>query len=723
MGTGGPKGYIDDELPDYVMIMVANKRSKSQMIEDLKLFLESNAEDFVVWLYQVLERLQQVTLPVANINKNKRKTGTSTTVPTKKEKKDRKKDKKKSKYSTTTPDIEKRTAPIASITDVLAEQMIKKAKESLENTEKVTKEEVKGENKASTSGNEFDIPTIAEMSETSKSTREKDLQELEELQKKINRAKRQLRAIDSDKESEDEDFLNLKDDDSQVGFEEEESTVLEKEKENVRRRSPIIFDKKSESDKDASTSKTKSNAQVENKKTQLKPSVQERVKAPEIRDEKRVEKRINKISLSAVRRAEKEIYVTGSYKKLEEERKSKKLSVVDDKNREKDRSHEKVDSSKPTKLKRRKIESRVYVARNVQPEADDEEEVDVPVNSVVKIKPRTTIPVHKQACKNLLLRAVAEAQKSTALASSRTKSCASSLVSKPPSKKYEQTKTIKSNIIIQIPSDISNSLNTSESDEYIPEPTNSSTHDTKDMVYIPRSINLRHRIDIRDQISDKDSRTQFVVTLDGRYENNKRSTTPPLAKRRSSSQDKIVKSTKSTIITKVVNDLSTKNIKRETETPELEIESRSRKKLKVIEKEKSTKSPTPIRQSRSTREKSSSLGRPASPKAKSSSKRSYDATKPTVSRLIIKTTDTTDDEKDLDKSFSPPKEKRQMRSKFSPIKFDLDREIEIHHRSSDALNKYDNIPPRKLLLFYYIINKLILFSFEYNFAYFEYFQF
>lgn len=45
------------------MIMVANKRSKSQMIEDLKLFLGSNTEVFVIWLHQVLEKLQEVTLP------------------------------------------------------------------------------------------------------------------------------------------------------------------------------------------------------------------------------------------------------------------------------------------------------------------------------------------------------------------------------------------------------------------------------------------------------------------------------------------------------------------------------------------------------------------------------------------------------------------------------------------------------------------------------------
>lgn len=42
LGNASSTGYIDDELPDYVMIMVANKRPKQQMLVDLNLFLGSN---------------------------------------------------------------------------------------------------------------------------------------------------------------------------------------------------------------------------------------------------------------------------------------------------------------------------------------------------------------------------------------------------------------------------------------------------------------------------------------------------------------------------------------------------------------------------------------------------------------------------------------------------------------------------------------------------------
>lgn len=47
LGTGSQTGYIDDELPDYVMIMVANKRSKDQMTTDLNLFLGSNTGEIL----------------------------------------------------------------------------------------------------------------------------------------------------------------------------------------------------------------------------------------------------------------------------------------------------------------------------------------------------------------------------------------------------------------------------------------------------------------------------------------------------------------------------------------------------------------------------------------------------------------------------------------------------------------------------------------------------
>jgi len=56
------EAYVDDELPDYIMVMVANNRTKEQMEEDLGLFLNNNTAAFTNWLHAVLEKLKKVTL-------------------------------------------------------------------------------------------------------------------------------------------------------------------------------------------------------------------------------------------------------------------------------------------------------------------------------------------------------------------------------------------------------------------------------------------------------------------------------------------------------------------------------------------------------------------------------------------------------------------------------------------------------------------------------------
>jgi hypothetical protein len=40
---------IDDELPDYIMVMIANKKTEKQMSNDLSLFLSHNTEKFTSW--------------------------------------------------------------------------------------------------------------------------------------------------------------------------------------------------------------------------------------------------------------------------------------------------------------------------------------------------------------------------------------------------------------------------------------------------------------------------------------------------------------------------------------------------------------------------------------------------------------------------------------------------------------------------------------------------
>ncbi|XP_075187172.1 zinc finger CCCH domain-containing protein 14 isoform X2 [Anomaloglossus baeobatrachus] len=52
---------LDEELPDYIMVMVANKKSQDQMTDDLSLFLGNNTARFTTWLQGVLDKLRSVT--------------------------------------------------------------------------------------------------------------------------------------------------------------------------------------------------------------------------------------------------------------------------------------------------------------------------------------------------------------------------------------------------------------------------------------------------------------------------------------------------------------------------------------------------------------------------------------------------------------------------------------------------------------------------------------
>uniref|UniRef100_A0AC35FEB8 Zinc finger CCCH domain-containing protein 14 n=1 Tax=Panagrolaimus sp. PS1159 TaxID=55785 RepID=A0AC35FEB8_9BILA len=50
---------VDDELPDYIMIMIANKKDKPKMKNDLMLFLNDNTDPFVDWLFDFFEKVNK----------------------------------------------------------------------------------------------------------------------------------------------------------------------------------------------------------------------------------------------------------------------------------------------------------------------------------------------------------------------------------------------------------------------------------------------------------------------------------------------------------------------------------------------------------------------------------------------------------------------------------------------------------------------------------------
>ncbi|XP_034238752.1 zinc finger CCCH domain-containing protein 14 [Thrips palmi] len=89
--------YVDDELPDYIMVMVANKRSRQQMEDDLQLFLGDSTSTFTAWLHTVLNKLQQVTVNNTELKKGSEKKRPSIDDEKKDKRKKLKKEKDKEK--------------------------------------------------------------------------------------------------------------------------------------------------------------------------------------------------------------------------------------------------------------------------------------------------------------------------------------------------------------------------------------------------------------------------------------------------------------------------------------------------------------------------------------------------------------------------------------------------------------------------------------------------
>ncbi|XP_075976997.1 nuclear polyadenosine RNA-binding 2 isoform X2 [Anticarsia gemmatalis] len=250
--------YVDDELPDYVMVMVANKRTRAQMEDDLQLFLGDNTELFVNWLHQVLKKLQEVTVaaPALIVERDKSKERSRSKDRKSKEKKSkdkhkksdlkkakkkekeklfRKKEekkihktKKKSKHEMIRPNIppllmnmEKESEP--SITDVFAGQILKNhginldpPKEDNKPEKKPLVKEVKRpilpiiDPATIPSQSELESALLQERASVPISdSKEENIKEMNQIEAKIQGLKQKL-SEQLDSLSDDEDFLNIR---------------------------------------------------------------------------------------------------------------------------------------------------------------------------------------------------------------------------------------------------------------------------------------------------------------------------------------------------------------------------------------------------------------------------------------------------------------------------------------------------------------------------------
>lgn len=473
----------------------------------------------------------------AAISKSKKRTSESGDKKDKKKKKLRRGAKEKTpenKGSSTPPHVSKPAIP--SITDVFADHLIQKAKKTFSEVDSVSvkkKEEaeknVVSDPKKKTT-DEFDIPTITEIAKNAvgEVVRRKEITELAELQKKINEAKKQLRHMTSE-ESEDEDFINLKADGEELENDNSATSTSQ-----IRKRSESHLNSSRESDKPKRVPITfrgeKERAQNDKRSNEKEDRDREIVEKRPVDKEKRsVLDRLgtrsaneNIVSLSTHRRAEQQIYVP-SFRR-NEPAKSENRDKEKDRSREKTRENIPRDSRDSRDLRERvrererkrdkdfdrgrnldskkerspkppqRIGSRVIVP---PPKPDyDEDQIAVPVNSVVKVQPRPVIPKQNQASKNLLLRAMAEAQKSIAAVKPREM--------KPPVKErlqglytstYRQNKIqkkiAKSNIVIEVANlngqDVEVDENDEVDEEYCPVPTHEEVNEEEEYEYVLQS--------------------------------------------------------------------------------------------------------------------------------------------------------------------------------------------------------------------------------------------
>lgn len=403
-------------------------------------------------------------------SKAKQKTAEST-------KKDKKKDKKKKEPS---------------ITDVIAVELMEKAKKTLSDDPKLKDESATPEKSPepatppakTTSNDELNIPTISEI-KTSGNLHHKELSQLAELQSRIYEAKKKLKDLDSD----DEEIRQNLD--------------------------------------------TKPAAKPAVAVAPVKPS--------------------SVISLSAIKKAEKEIYIAPSFRKLIEKQKEqneRQGSRRDEKSdsRSRSRPDRQRKSRTRSRSRSRSRERRARRGRSRSPKKPEKPRVSVHqrigLRSVAKSPPAPPPPIKREliskaktrpilssaitarAGKNLLLRAVAEAQKSTT------------------SQLKHEVRAKRDNIVVQVGSRQERDARRIRLDEeYVPEsvtphketpyrPSKSAAAqdetDDGDVIY----LNNVDEVDLDELEKDEVVRRspQFVVTMDGvnnKYNRESHSPTPP----------------------------------------------------------------------------------------------------------------------------------------------------------------------------------------------------
>ncbi|KAJ1528891.1 hypothetical protein ONE63_007260 [Megalurothrips usitatus] len=433
--------YVDDELPDYIMVMVANKRSRQQMEDDLQLFLGDSTSAFTSWLHTVLSKLQQVTVNSSELKKGSDKKR----LPTEDHKKEKRKKLKKEKGDTPEKSPEKPKAKEKVLTEKGNDPVDPQPKIKLVKSEPV------------------DIIVDAVPPPTA-STQSSEKNRSGTQHKKSSDSK-------VNDEDDDDDFINLKADvEGEMWGEAEETTgsavrsstaselktpaatsrtklldanVVETVSESSKHLKPISSSSSSLPTEAVSTSVSTSSAKtaavdpkpapriirisetIREEQETLKPAskvvrdpqaLAKRVFQSHIVSQRNIQDREDKSrkrsssSLASENRTRRSDH--RSVRKHEQPDLRETLRKERQKERENERDRERGQRRSREQSRGRKTQTGVSSVARSSSSHRDENDPDPALASVVRVKPRPQIPAALQANRSLILKAVAEAQKS-----------------------------------------------------------------------------------------------------------------------------------------------------------------------------------------------------------------------------------------------------------------------------------------------------------------------
>ncbi|KAH1019818.1 hypothetical protein HUJ04_009580 [Dendroctonus ponderosae] len=512
--------YVDEELPDYIMVMVANRRTKSQMNEDLNLFLASKTPTFVNWLHIVLKKLKEVTVTNPDVYKKALKRKSVESMPDDKSSLKVKKEKSLKKLKSEVSSSREEEQPSSSITDDLPVTLNKLP------TRRVILSD--GSLNSNIVDDSFDIPLLSEVSESMNE------QELQDIEKKIRNVRTRLGLL---VESDSEDNPNGVKDKNGVnssGASTQQLRILNNEiaeANSTTNQNQLVLEEKKRQHKRISFESEEETLDIRsrlNKLTQSGSKERYRGRSPPTQRRSILERLGKRLSSP-----EKPRTTEGFRQRLPRSHSADRSgrNQLGSVGKERNRSRSPLKTKREGILSRLGVQSKVAVVK--RPEAaskaseEEDETVVREVQSLIKVNPRVLPSNVAQPNKNLLLKAMADAQRSIAQTTNVGKEVKPELFTK----RYLEKPTLQTDNGVRkpatqrvlLPKEASGrlkgrlELSSDEFDsdgEYIPKSVKNAERDVPS--YIPSSKSSSETEFMGNEPKeDSTVKQQFIITLDG----------------------------------------------------------------------------------------------------------------------------------------------------------------------------------------------------------------